>query len=400
MKTRPNLVEPREQGLAQRRLRLLVAQASQVPAGIAAAVGQRSAASRGINLVHYAPQAHQGARVTAAALDAGVQASGLASAWFSSPSDEISALRTDPQDLFDTTVAYVQPANLPLAAARHPRLFSPRRRVVSLCYWETTEIKSIHRAGFPLADEIWTLSSYCQEVLAPQTSKPVKVMPHPVVKHGGRRGALREELGLRDEFLFGFQFDMLSTTGRKNPEGVISAYRNAFPSPDGRTALVIKVLHGTAYPTAMAGLQRLAAGRPDIQVIDAWWPDEVNAAFYVDIDAFISLHRSEGFGLGMAQAMAAGKPVVATAYSGNLDFMNDRSAVLVPYTLREVGPHPLYSARSRWAEPDLDAAADALRSLAADQTWATELGQQAEQQMQHYSVEACGRWIAEQIGPG
>ena len=140
-------------------------------------------------------------------------------------------------------------------------------------------------------------------------------------------------------------------------------------------------MNGTHSAVELAQLERLrlaAADRPDIEVRDGYLGQQATRALIELTDAYASLHRAEGFGLTMADAMAAGKPVIATGYSGNLDFMDPATAHLVPYELMEVGsgaePYP---ADAVWAEPDLDAAADLMRAVFDDRTAAAELGSAA-----------------------
>ena len=107
-----------------------------------------------------------------------------------------------------------------------------------------------------------------------------------------------------------------------------------------------------------------ATGRPDVLVIDGHLPRAELGSLMAAADCYVSLHRSEGFGLTMAESMALGKPVIATAYSGNLDFMNDENSFLVPFSWATVppgaGPYPV---GARWADPDLDAAAAIMRTV-------------------------------------
>jgi glycosyltransferase involved in cell wall biosynthesis len=214
----------------------------------------------------------------------------------------------------------------------------------------------------------------------------------------GARGAWRAELGLNDEtFVFAFQFDMASTIERKNPQDVVAAFLRAFPRPSSDTMLIIKTMNGDWRPASMAHLRRIVAGRRDIGLIDEYWPEDVNSAFYGDNDCYVSLHRAEGLGIGMARAMAAGKPVIATGYSGNLEFMTGRNSVLVPFKRTEIGSNPVFAAKSIWAEPDVDAAADAIRAVRSDESLRRRLGAQAAQDLSGRTPEALGEWIVANV---
>jgi hypothetical protein len=166
---------------------------------------------------------------------------------------------------------------------------------------------------------------------------------------------------------------------RKNPDGVIQAFRRAFPQPSG-PQLVLKTINGDRHLPELERLRADTADRDDITIFDGFLPTDQRDAWAAAADCYVSLHRSEGFGLTMAEAMAMGKPVIATAYSANLDFMNDEVAFMVPVTEwrlpTQAGPYP---AGSRWADPDLNVAADYMRRAAADPAAAAAMGQRARQ---------------------
>jgi glycosyltransferase involved in cell wall biosynthesis len=160
-------------------------------------------------------------------------------------------------------------------------------------------------------------------------------------------------------------FDHLSVWERKNPDGVIRAFRAAFPS-ERDVRLVIKTMN--ADPHSPSGrLEEAVGGDPRIDVRDGYLdPDDV-ARLLVATDCYVSLHRAEGFGLTLAEAMAYAKPVIGTAWSGNLDFMTEENSYLVDAAVvrLESDYHP-YPRGSHWAEPDLDHAAYQMRAVRAD----------------------------------
>jgi hypothetical protein len=177
--------------------------------------------------------------------------------------------------------------------------------------------------------------------------------------------------------MFLFVFDYLSTAERKNPVGMIEAYTRAF-GPDDGAVLVLKSINGEKRIEQFERVRRAAENRPDIVVLDTYLTPELHNALLAQCDAYVSLHRSEGFGLDMAGAMGLGKPVVATRYSGNLEFMDDATAYLVDYELGPVGPgcEP-YPEDSRWAYPNLDHAAELLRRVVEHPEEARERGRRA-----------------------
>lgn len=383
--------------LVGRRVRLAGGAVLGMPPAVAADLRRTRRHSRGINLLTYPPRdGHQSARSVYTTLATGADRSGLPWVPFSSPHDGRDGLLDDPDEFFPVTVAHVQPANLPLLAARHPRLFGAHQKVVSVCYWETDAVKGIHRIGSPLIDEVWTLSDFSATALEAVISKPVLVMPYPVEPPVPATGALRDHVGLRDEFVFSFQFDLASTTMRKNPEAVVLAFRKAFPAVRPDVRLLIKTLHSDWFPDQFARLAGMC-DRPDILLVDEYWPEDVNDTYYSDIDCFVSLHRAEGLGIGMARAMAAGKVVLGTAFSGNLEFMDASNSILVPCEVVTVGPNPVYPPSSHWAEPDVDAAADAMRAVFDDAGLRTRLGSKAAADMSHRTRDALGTWMAHRV---
>ena len=130
----------------------------------------------------------------------------------------------------------------------------------------------------------------------------------------------QEQPALPDGFLFLFVFDFFSVLERKNPLGLIDAFARAFRAGEGPT-LVIKTINGDRKLHDLEKLRAAAEGRQDILVIDDYYSAEEKNSLLGLCDCYVSLHRSEGLGLTMAEAMGLEKPVIATGYSGNLDFM-------------------------------------------------------------------------------
>lgn len=194
-----------------------------------------------------------------------------------------------------------------------------------------------------------------------------------------------------DGVLFVSSFDLASDTSRKNPWGVVDAFKRAFPRPDGQY-LVLKVNSPQwakdAWPDEHKEVLALHDDNSNIIVIDEVIPFRDVLTLYASCDVLVSLHRSEGLGLSLMEAMTYGKPVLATAYSGNMDFCTPQNSCLVDYELiPAVSKHPSYSAESvgpgaEWADPDLGQAAECMRRLAEDEALRTSLGEQARADME------------------
>jgi glycosyltransferase involved in cell wall biosynthesis len=186
-------------------------------------------------------------------------------------------------------------------------------------------------------------------------------------------------------------FDLASVPARKNPLGAIDAFQRAF-SNQSPVALLIKVSHSAEHPREYAAIQEHVRGMPNVYLTDRMLSRARVNGLIAACDAVVSLHRSEGFGLVLAEAMFLGKPVMATGWSGNMDFMNGRNSCPVDYELvtldRSHGP---YAAGQQWAEPDVDHAAQFMRRLFDDAAFRAQIGEQARETMRtHFSPEAAG----------
>jgi glycosyltransferase involved in cell wall biosynthesis len=260
-------------------------------------------------------------------------------------------------------------------------------------FWELPTIPDWMRLQFERISEVWAPSTFVERTLLRYTDKPVRVMPPvvPLLKLDTPPEVLRDRLGLpHDRVIFHASFDFNSAVSRKNPFAVIHAFAEAFAGHIKRgPVLVMKVLN--LPPSSLFASQL----RTELQavggiLIDRTFTDTEFAALLNASDVYVSLHRSEGFGLGLAESMAIGKPVIGTAFSGNLDFMSIENSCLVGYHLREIGTadhahnpgiEATYTEGALWAEPDVHEAAGWMNALAADSELRTELGMAATKTM-------------------
>lgn len=241
-----------------------------------------------------------------------------------------------------------------------PKILDNRYNV-GLWWWELEEFPEISDDTDRCFDEVWVGTEHVARAVRARTAKPVHVIPVPI-----RRMDIAPDRGgldLPGGFMFLFTFDFLSAFARKNPLGVIEAFSKAF-KPDEGPVLVIKSINGAAEVAALEILRLAAAGRSDIRIIDGYLPPEQKDALIASCDCYVSLHRAEGYGLGMAEAVALGKPVIATNYSGSLAFLNEQNSYLVGYETTTVpadcGP---YLEGAAWADPDIDEAASVMRDV-------------------------------------
>lgn len=269
----------------------------------------------------------------------------------------------------EATVAVVTADQFPVLRMDHPELFEATRRMVGYWFWELEHVPASMRAAMRLVDEIWVGSSFIANALGPVATVPVHhvpiTVPEPVCS-ARERASFAPLADVGDRPVFGVVLDHFSVTARKNPIGAIDAFCRAFAPGEG-PVLVVKTINGSHRWPQHQELIAAASGRDDIRIWDEHLSRLDQMAFVRSLDALVSLHRSEGLGLHLAEAMWLGTPVIATRYSGNLDLMDDASALLIDAAMVPVRDGAgVYPPEARWADPDLDAAAAAMRLLVDD----------------------------------
>lgn len=298
---------------------------------------------------------------------------------------------------YDVNVFCVNADETPhLAAALGPDAFAGRR-TVGVWFWETERLPESMHPAFDQVDEVWTATDFVARALRRDSPVPVHVFPLPVPVRQWDTRITRRDLGLTDDFLVLCCLDLLSVPARKNPSGLIDAYCSAF-GPDDGTTLVIKTINGDKTWRDLEAL-RLQTDRPDVHVIDGYLSASETVALIRHCDCYVSLHRSEGFGLTLAEAMSLGRPVIATGWSGNLQFMDESVSHLVPYRLVKIpdGTAP-YTGTGNWADPDLDSAARLMRRVRDDRAGAAAMGQRARAHIeQTRSLALAATWIQERL---
>jgi glycosyltransferase involved in cell wall biosynthesis len=217
-------------------------------------------------------------------------------------------------------------------------------------------------------DEIWAPNEFVAHAFSEIFTGPITIIP-PCVEIETKQQFGRQHFGLDENmFYFMFSFDYFSFPARKNPLGVVRAFQTAFPDANVPVGLVIKSTSSADhYPEIKAAIQQAAREDQRIKVIDQVFSRDEMLSLIGQSDCYVSLHRSEGFGLGMAEAMALGKPVIGTDYSGSAEFLSERTGFPVTYTTRAVRPGEyVYPDGQTWAEPDDAAAVAAMRRIFYD----------------------------------
>jgi glycosyltransferase involved in cell wall biosynthesis len=235
-------------------------------------------------------------------------------------------------------------------------------------YWELPQAPAEWAPMLKGIHEIWAPNEFVGNAFRGIFDGPIKIVP-PCVEIETETAFDREQLGLdQDKFYFMFSFDYFSSPARKNPLAVVRAFRAAFPNPAERVGLVIKSTSATdQHPEIKSEILEAARHDRRITVIDRTLPRDEMLSLVRQCDCYVSLHRSEGFGLGMAEAMAFGKPVIGTCYSGCTEFLSDRTGFPVSFTLRPVQPGEyVFEEGQSWAEPDAASAIEAMRRVFYD----------------------------------
>ena len=280
-----------------------------------------------------------------------------------------------------------------------PRLSSGSYTVLRT-YWELPQAPLAWAPLLAPIDEIWAPNEFVAGAFRHIFDGPITIIP-PCVDVVPRETLPREALGLAaGRFHFLFTFDYFSFPARKNPIGVVRAFRAAFPRGDEPVALVIKSTGSQdQYPEIRAIIAKAASLDPRITVMDGTLTRDDIEALIAGCDAYVSLHRSEGFGLGMVEAMSFGRPVIGTDFSGSTDFLSARTGYPVPFTPRPVrrGEY-VYSEGQFWAEPDMEAAARAMRAVFEDRDEASRRAQVGRAfVLDRYSRENVGRKLAARL---
>lgn len=260
---------------------------------------------------------------------------------------------------------YLQPA---LESIGHERLAG--RYTIACWFWELQDIPQQWRWAIDAVDEILVASEFVAQAFRNATQKPVLRVPLPLVP-AADSGLTRADFGLpSDKFIFLASFDFHSSVHRKNPRAAIEAFRKAFPADRDDVRLLIKTSNGHLYSEQLHKLLALCLQDPRILLRDQIIEGQHMRALQRCCDAYVSLHRSEGFGLGLAECMAMGKPVVGTAWSGNMEFMTSSNSCLVDYSLIRVADGEYqYGQNMQWAEPSIDNAAAHMSKLVDDEAY-------------------------------
>ena len=236
-------------------------------------------------------------------------------------------------------------------------------------FWELERAPGAWRDALSAFDELWLPNAFVAEAFRPVFDGPITITPT-CVDPNFEAKADKPGFGLEtDRYWFLFSFDYNSFPARKNPIAVAEAFRLAFPGGSEPVGLVLKS-NGAAerHPQVVARLREISAADARIRALHGELSRQRILDLIASADCFVSLHRSEGFGLGMAEALLLERPVIATDYSGSTEFLNEETGFPVPYSRKGIteGAYPHCEGLS-WAEPHIAAAAALMRDVLHDQ---------------------------------
>jgi glycosyltransferase involved in cell wall biosynthesis len=265
-----------------------------------------------------------------------------------------------------TVFLHISGPLVPLAMARLGRAFVDRKRIIAHWFWELPQLPKDWSLAIPFVHEICVNTTFVRDAIRPiARGRPLHVVPYPLaLKRPPRSGRKAGE-----PFTALVIFNIASSLARKNPCAAISAFRQAFAN-DPSTRLIVKYMNAFVWPEGVRLMEEAARGADNIELRGDVLDEPGMAALYDEADVVMSLHRAEGLGLIIAEGMLRGLPVIATNWSGNVDFLTPETGVPVGYRLVPVDdPQGKYPTSMRWAEPDVGEAARALRALRLDPAW-------------------------------
>ena len=302
---------------------------------------------------------------------------------------------------YDKLMFAVNANELPMIMNQLPGQFVQKKYLMGQWFWELEYFPPSMRFGFQLVNEVWAPTGFICDALVKAAPPKVKIqkMPLPLVAPKFDPEISKVDIGVDPgRFMFYYTFSYFSVNGRKNPEAVVNAFKKAFKNEEGPT-LVIKTVYGDKFPDKFKSLKTLVGDRTDIKLINSTLDSMTANALLNIADCYVSLHRSEGLGLTLSESMALGKPVIATNYSGNTEFMTDDTSILIPWEYTEVGiGNDVYPPTAKWAEPDVNAASEAMKHVYEHQNEAKLMGIRAKKHLEaNFSIEKTGKAMADYL---
>lgn len=341
----------------------------------------KSELPKGINLIGYSRSetgVGESCRLAANSYTAASIPFGVIDYNFGNParsSDETWKYKEISEPIYNVNIFHVNADQMPIAYEHLGKKLFEGRYNIGYWHWELPDFPDEWKSSFNLVQEIWAPSQFIVDSISLKSPVPVVRIPHSIhVKYD--ESIDRNYFRLpKDRFLFLSMYDAYSFQERKNPKAVIKAFKLAFQPGNENVGLVLKVNHSKSNPEELLKLKEMIEGYNNIYILDDTLSREHVNSLLNNIDCFVSLHRSEGFGLGLAETMYLGKPVIGTNWSANVDFMNFNNSCPVDYQLVRLGTDfGPYKSFQSWADPDIEQAALYMKKLYEDNTYYRKIG--------------------------
>lgn len=274
---------------------------------------------------------------------------------------------------YDVNIIHVNASEMMVAYVSMGKSVWDYRYNIGYWAWELETFPEEWIPAFKLVDEVWTPSDFVTNTLKKYTDKPVITVPHCVAPQADSRYD-RKHFGLpEDKFLFLVMYNSGSVMERKNPLAAIKAFKEAFCKDEETkekykdVGLVIKIAEAELSAEDEKIINSVIDKEDNIYYMCGHVNRKEVNSLLSDVDVYVSLHRSEGFGLVMAEAMYLGTPVIATNWSGNTEFMNSDTACMVGYDLIELDKdYDVFKKGNFWADAHVDEAAGYMKKLYED----------------------------------
>ena len=292
---------------------------------------------------------------------------------------------------YNTNLLHVNPPQMPYLWESFGKRLADIY-TIGAWYWEMPEFPDEWCKCFEVVDEIWVATNFIKDAISAKSPVPVVLIP-PALEVEYMEDTSRADFGLPDDtFLFLCSFDVRSIQDRKNPEGTIQAFIRAFTPEVKSVGLVVKITNSMDNSQGVRHLKDALEGYSNCFFIEETYSRKKFNALLGLMDVYVSLHRSEGFGLIGAEAMYLGKPVVMTNWSGNVDFATPENSCPVDFQLIPVGTNiGPYGPHQYWADPDIEQAAESLRKLCSDRAYYRRISAEAARTIRtNYSPETVG----------
>lgn len=298
---------------------------------------------------------------------------------------------------YSINIFHVNPEQMPPLQLTLPGNALDRRYNIGIWLWELPEFPSEWENAFNLVDEVWAPSVFNCESIRTKANCPVTLIPYGITAPSDPMFT-REYFNLpADKFLFLTMYDANSTIQRKNPIGAVKAFRLAFPPENKSVGLVIKINNPKHEDLAL--ISNELEGYDNIYIIKETLSKIAVNSLIKEVDSYISLHRAEGFGLVIAEAMLLGTPTIATNWSANTDFMTNENSCPVDYEIVEILEDCYsYKAHQHWAEPSISSAASFMKRLVLDSEYYEKTSINGKNFIeQNFSIKHCAQTISARI---